>query len=72
MLAKRWVMSPLQLDFFDETSDEYEKINRRIDEIALSSDKVRKGIYARHGELAKKYLELHQRMETIERFICKS
>ena len=35
-----------------------------------SSDKVRKALFARHGELAKMYLEIHSRLEVIERNIC--
>ena len=36
-----------------------------------SNDKVRKSMFARHGELAKKYTEIHERLQILERNICK-
>jgi len=65
-------MNPLQLDFFDETSTDLEKLVRRFDEVEKSSSKVRRGIFAKHSDLAKKYMELNQRLEIIERNICNS
>ena len=45
-----------------------------VKEIALatkiSADKVRKSLFARNGELAKMYLDLHSRLEIIEKNIC--
>jgi len=35
-----------------------------------SSDKVRKSLFARHNELAKKYTDLNERMRVLERNIC--
>lgn len=68
-------MQAIQLDLFVESeSTPIEKELNYIKEIALltkgSADKVRKGLYARHNELAKMYLELHQRLDVIERNIC--
>ena len=65
-------MVPVQLDFFEETSDEIEKLEKRFNALEESTGKVRRGIYAKHGELAKKYMELHQRLEVIERNLCQS
>ena len=59
----------IQLDMFDDNR-EINAMNHRINAIEESTGKVRRGIYARHGELAKKYLELHNRLEVLERNIC--
>lgn len=58
----------LQLDFFQS---EEEILNYEIRKIKESTDKVRKGIFARHNELAKMYLDLADRLSVIERNICK-
>jgi hypothetical protein len=60
----------LQLEFFEDKT-EVEMLNDKIDAVQESSDKVRKSLFARHAELAKKYIELHIRMEIIERNICR-
>ena len=70
----------IQLDLFQDLDvplRDDAKIMRELNEvrqIALdtyrSSDKVRKALVARHGELAKMYLEIHSRLEVIERNIC--
>lgn len=71
----------IQLDLFqdlDQPIRDDAKIMRQLSEvreIALStyksSEKVRKGLFARHGELAKMYLDINSRLEVIERHICK-
>ena len=65
----------IQLDLFQVSDNPYEKEINEIREIALdtkkSSDKVRKGLFARHGELAKMYMEIHLRLEVIEKNLCK-
>lgn len=61
----------LQLELFQE--HDYEHIMRcEVDQLKESTEKVRKSLFARHAELAKKYVELHARMEIIERNICQS
>ena len=59
----------IQLDFFadDETSALKEEVKR----LKESNEKVRKSLFAKHGELAKNYLELVSRMEILEKYICK-
>ena len=59
----------IQLDFFqvDETVILRNEI-KRMDE---SLNKTRRALFARHGELGKLYVELHARLEVIERNICK-
>ncbi len=63
-------MQVIQLDFFEKETEE-QRLNKRLDELKASCDKMRKALFARHGELAKKYMELHERMEVIEKHICK-
>lgn len=60
----------IQLDFFVEKTKE-EFLEEELENLRKSHDKIRKSLFARHGELAKKYMELHERMDIIERYICK-
>lgn len=60
----------IQLDLFEEEKTEVECLKEYIRCIKESSDKVRRSMFARHAELAKKYTELHERMDIIERNIC--
>lgn len=60
-----------QLDFLEEEKDEFAYFKEELSEIRVSGDKVRKSMFARHAELARKYMELHERMQIIERNICK-
>jgi len=71
----------IQLELFQDIEPirDDEKIMRELAEVKelamstyKSSEKVRKGLFARHGELAKLYLDLHHRFEVIERAICMS
>lgn len=59
----------LQLDFFEEKT-EWDLLKEDVKVVRESSEKVRKSLFARHGELAKKYMELHDRMEILERNLC--
>jgi len=65
----------IQLDLFVEQEDpwvrEVYELKELCKETKLSSDKVRKALFARNGELAKMVLDLHQRLEIMERNICK-
>jgi hypothetical protein len=61
----------IQLNFFEENKSEVDYLKEEIYEVRESNDKVRKSLFARHAELAKKYLELHERMQIIERNICR-
>ncbi len=56
----------IQLDFFPE--DDHE-IKERVKKVETSMDKVRKGLWSRHGELAKMYFDVHARLEILERSI---
>lgn len=60
----------IQLDFFVEQKSELDYIRDDLEHVRQSNDKVRKSIFARHSELGHKYMELHERMQIIERNIC--
>jgi hypothetical protein len=62
----------VQLNLFEkeETSD-VEQLRELMDELKLSSDKVRKGVYAKLNELTKECRDLRVRLELLERHICK-
>ncbi len=59
----------IQLDLFEQ--DENVLMRKEIAKVRESSEKVRKGIFARHNELARLWLELDHRLAIIERCICK-
>jgi hypothetical protein len=59
-----------QIEFFPTEKSEIECLRSDIQTVKESNDKVRKGIFARHGELARKYIELNERMQILERNIC--
>jgi hypothetical protein len=62
-----------QLEFFPlSEKDEIDRLKNEIKACKESSDKVRKSMFARHGELARKYVELGERLQIIERNICKN
>lgn len=62
----------IQYSFFETKEEsEFYAIEKRIDQIDESCHKIRKGIFAKHGELLKKYTDLETRMEILEKFICK-
>ena len=60
-----------QLDFFTPEKTEIEFIKDHVKEVKESSKKVRKGLFARHSELARKYIELHDRLQILEKNICR-
>ncbi len=62
----------LQLDFFIKEKTEMDTLKEQLDHVRQSNEKVRKSIFVKHAELQKKYLELHERMQIIERNICNS
>lgn len=59
----------IQLDLFED--NEMVLLRNEIQRVRESTDKVRKGLFARHGELAKLYVELDHRLGIIEKCICK-
>jgi len=64
-------MNAIQLDFFKTKEEcEIEAMHRKIHEVKLSSDKVRKKLFAENGKLIKEVMDLKSRLEIIERNIC--
>ena len=60
----------LQLDLFHDMT-ETEMLEERIRLLEASQDKLRKALFARHGELGKRYIELNDRLNIIEMNICR-
>lgn len=70
-MQKRGFMAlHLQYELF-ETKSQDEIYLEQIEEIRESCHKVRKGIFAKHGELAKLYMDLSYRLSILEKHICK-
>ncbi len=59
----------LQLDLFEK--EETEIIRGELQKVKESNDKVRKSLFAKHGELTKNYIDLHARLEILEKNLCK-
>lgn len=59
----------IQLDFFD--SEDTHLLRKEIEKLKESNDRVRRSLFAKHGELAKNYIDLLHRMDILERSICK-
>ena len=59
-----------QLEFCLDEKSELSNLLESVKEVKESSDKVRKSMFARHSDLARKYMDLHERMQIIERNIC--
>jgi hypothetical protein len=60
----------IQLDFFEDRKTQIFK--EEVKKLKDSNEKVRKSLFAKHGELAKNYLDLLSRMDILERHICGS
>lgn len=60
----------IQLELFEQ--DEVTILRHKFNELKDSSDRVRKGQYAKLGDLQKKYDDLVNRMEVIERNLCQN
>lgn len=58
----------IQLEFFE--TDEVELLKQEVITLKNSNEKVRRALFARHGELAKNYIDLVSRLELLERNIC--
>lgn len=58
----------IQLDFFQ--TDETVLLRNKMATLEASYDRVRKALFARHGDLAKNYTNLKDRLDILERYIC--
>ena len=65
-------MECIQLDFFKtEEESEIEALRKEIASVKTSSDKVRRALFSRHGDLTKVVMDLQDRLGIIESNICK-
>jgi hypothetical protein len=64
-------MIEYQMDFLVEEKTPLDIIRHDMKNIKESSDKVRKSLFARHNELARHYRDLQERMQILERNICR-
>jgi hypothetical protein len=62
-------MALMQLDFFEDV--DFIEIKGRMESVERSCDRVRKKQFAEIGTLKKQLAEVIERMEIIERGICK-
>jgi hypothetical protein len=60
----------IQLDLFDHKT-ESDILRDELKLMHASNDKLRKSLYSRHTEQAKKCREIEERLAIIERHICK-
>lgn len=62
----------VQLDFFKtEEECEMDALRYSLEQVRKTTDKVRKGTYARINELTKESIDLKTRLEILERNICR-
>lgn len=59
----------IQLDLFEEEKSDLDYLKEEIKIVQESNDRVRKSLFARHAELSKKYLELYERIEFVEKLV---
>ena len=56
----------LQLELFEEYT-ELDILKKELAEVRLRNENVRKGIFARHNELAKLFIELSEKVDKLSR-----
>lgn len=59
-----------QLQFIEEPLEIV--VDRRLNEMKNQNASVRKGLFARHSELEKKYISLENEFENLKRAICRA
>lgn len=59
-------MSAVQLKLFEETT-ELDMIRAELAEVKMRGENVRKGLFARHSELASLYLSLKDEIDVLKR-----
>lgn len=65
------ILCEVQYDLFQTREEsEVEKLVRVVDEIRISTTKVRKGTYSAIGELKKRVIELEDTLGLLVRNIC--
>lgn len=59
----------MQLEFFPLSKEE--QLELEVEKLRLSSDKVRRKLFAQNSHLTKMFLELHNEFENLKRSICR-
>lgn len=61
----------IQLEFFkSEEECRLDNIEVSFHKLKTSTEKVRRGVFARHNEIAKKVNDVDERLAILERYIC--
>jgi len=64
-------MNAIQLDFWKSKEEcEMDSLRLEMASVKASTDKIRRALFARNGELTKRMLELETRLEAIEKGLC--
>lgn len=58
-------MEAIQLDLFEDYTEE-RLLELRMENLEESQNKLRKGLFARHTNLEKRYVELHEKCHALE------
>ena len=61
----------IQYELFEPRLTEVEELKLELRAVRESCDKVRKSLFAKNGELAKKMVDVSSRLDVLERNICK-
>lgn len=62
----------IQLDFFKSFHEcEIDTLRHQVQSLKESNERVRKGLFARNGELTKQLIDISERLQIIEKNICK-
>lgn len=64
-------MAMIQLDFFEPEPQAIDFVKADLEETKKSLGNVRRGVFSRHNDLAKLYLELHDKMILIDKKLDK-
>lgn len=62
----------IQMDIFESKPTEMDFLKAELNSARLTLDKVRKGTYASINELKKENFDLKNRLDILERNICKA
>ena len=61
----------IQLDLFEDFPTETQLLRADLEATDLSLNKVRRALFARVGAIERKMIDLEQRLEIMERNICR-
>lgn len=60
--------APVQLDLFEKI-DDLTLLKKEIEEIRIRGDNVRRGLFARHNDLAKLFIEQQEQIDSLKKII---